>query len=183
MSDGADGAFDVVRLTEAEVGTALGCQLRSLLRSSFAAYPDRSYYKLPPHFRFLALLGGDVVAQTGVELRIIRVGEHVLRTFGVVDLCVRTDMRSRGLGTRLLREVIEYAGASGMDFVLLFADDDRLYVENGWRRVGNACSWLRIDEHVTLGVARDEMPGTLMVRTVQGDAWPEGAVDLLGHLF
>jgi hypothetical protein len=129
------------------------------------------------------MMGDDVVAQLGAELRVIRVGQSILRTFGVVDVCVKASRRSGGLATRLLTEVTEYAGACAMDFVLLFADDDRLYVENGWHRVDNACSWVRIDEHVTLGLARHEMTNALMVKTVQGKAWPDGEVDLLGHLF
>jgi hypothetical protein len=41
----------------------------------------------------------------GVKLRVIRVGQGVFRTFGVVDLCVKANERSRGLATRLLTEV------------------------------------------------------------------------------
>jgi GNAT superfamily N-acetyltransferase len=119
----------------------------------------------------------------GVELRVIRVGECVVRTFGVVDLCVRDAERSRGLASRLLAEVTGFARARGMDFVILFADDDRLYAENGWARVRNRCSWLKIDEHTTLGLAVNADPGTLMVKAVGARAWPEGDVDLLGHLF
>ncbi len=78
---------------------------------------------------------------------------------------------------------MEYAKACAMDFVLLFADDDRLYVQNGWHRVNNPCTWVRVDEHVTLGLARREMTNALMVSSVQGKVWPDGEVDLLGHLF
>jgi GNAT superfamily N-acetyltransferase len=128
-------------------------------------------------------VGGDVVAQMGVELRVIRVGQDIFRTFGVVDVCVRPSQRSRRLATRLLDEVTEYAGTCAMDFILLFADDDRLYVQNGWHRAANPCSWVRIDEHVTLGLTRAEMTNALMVKAVRGKTWPDGEVDLLGHLF
>ena len=47
------------------------------------------YFKLPPHFRYLAMIDGELAAQLGVELRMIRAGGTVLRTFGVSDLCVR----------------------------------------------------------------------------------------------
>jgi ribosomal protein S18 acetylase RimI-like enzyme len=176
-------ALEVLRMSESEIDRALSDQLRSLLQSSFPGYPDRDYYKLPPHFRFLAMVGDNVVAQVGVELRVVRVGQSILRTFGIVDLCVKADKRSRGLAKELLTEVTEYAGACEMDFVVLFADDDRLYAQNGWRRVNNPCTWIRVDEHVTLGLARRELTNALMVKTVQGKVWPEGEVDLLGHLF
>jgi hypothetical protein len=38
-----------------------------------------------------------------------------------------------------------------MAFIVLFADDDRLYARNGWTRVTNRCTWVRINNHVTLG--------------------------------
>lgn len=182
---GGEGeAITVVRVAEAEVGEELGRDLQSLLQMCFPGYPSRSYFKLPPHFRYLALTSdGSVAAQLGVELRVIRVGDRVVRTFGVVDLCVRESERSRGLAGRLLAEVTEFARGCGMGFVVLFADDDRLYSRNGWVRVTNLCSWVRIDEHVTLGLARRADPGVMMVKAIGDQAWPEGDVDLLGHLF
>jgi hypothetical protein len=52
----------------------------------------------------------------GVEFRVIRVGDTVLRTFGVVDLCVTASQRSRGLAGTLLAEVTELARSCGMAF-------------------------------------------------------------------
>jgi hypothetical protein len=59
----------------------------------------------------------------------------------------------RGLAGRLLADVTELARSCGMAFIVLFADDDRLYARNGWARVTNRCSWVRIDDHATLGLA------------------------------
>ena len=91
MNEEDEGALEFLRLAESEIGRALTNQLQSLLQLSFPGYPDRAYYKLPPHLRLLAIVGGNVVAQLGVELRVIRVGQSVFRTFGVVDLCVKGD--------------------------------------------------------------------------------------------
>ena len=173
----------ISRVAEAEIPADLAHQLTALLQMCFPEYPSRTYFKLPPHFRYLAVAGGELVGQVGVELRVIRVGSNVLRTFGVVDLCVRASERSHGLAGRLLAEVTQLASSCGMDFVILFADDDRLYTRNGWARAANPCSWLKIHEHVTLGVAKAEDTGALMVKKIGQHAWPEGEVDLLGHLF
>ena len=70
-----------------------------------------------------------------------------------------------------------------MAFVVLFADDDRLYARHGWARVTNRCSWVKIHDHATLGIARRADPGAMMVKATGEQAWPEGDVDLLGHLF
>jgi predicted acetyltransferase len=119
----------------------------------------------------------------GVELRVIRVGGTVVRTFGVVDLCVAPSQRSRDLAGRILAEVTGFARQCGMAFVILFADDDRLYARHGWSRVANRCSWVRIDSHVTLGLAGPTDTGAMMVKAIGTHPWPEGDVDLLGHLF
>ena len=93
----------MIRVAEAEISADRSRQLQSLLQASFPGYPGRSYFKLPPHFRYLAMTGsGEVAGQTGVELRVIRVGGTVVRTFGVVDLCVAPSQRSRGLASRSL---------------------------------------------------------------------------------
>ena len=182
---GSDGeAITVIRIAEAEIGADLRQDLQSILQTCFPGYPSRSYFKLPPHFRYLASTsGGGVAAQMGVEFRVIRVGDAVVRTFGVVDLCVRESERSRGLAGMLLAEVTEFARSCGMAFIILFADDDRLYTRNGWGRVKNRCSWVRINDHATLGIAWHEDPGVMMVKAIGEQAWPDGDVDLLGHLF
>ena len=180
---GGSEATVILRVAEAEIGRDLEGQVQALLQASFPGYPSRSYFKLPPHFRYLVMTSGVLVAQMGVELRVIRVGRAVLRTFGVVDLCVRTSERSHGLGRQLLAEVTEFAGFCEMDFVILFADDDRLYTRAGWARAANRCSWLKIHDHTTLGLATAEDTGALMVKRTGQKAWPAGEVDLLGHLF
>jgi predicted N-acetyltransferase YhbS len=182
---GANGeAITVIRVAEAEIGADISRQLQTLLQKCFPGYPSRSYFKLPPHFRYLAMTGsGDVAAQMGVEYRVIRVGDAVVRTFGIVDLCVSQSQRSRGLAGRLLTEVTGLARSCRMAFIVLFADDDRLYARNGWVRVTNRCSWVRINDHVTLGLARHTDTGAMMVKALGKHAWPDGEVDLLGHLF
>ena len=179
-----DEAITVVRVAEPEIGANVSGRLQSLLQTCFPGYPARSYFKLPPHFRYLAMTShGDVAAQMGVEFRVIRVGDRVVRTFGVVDLCVTDSERSRGLASRLLADVTALAHSCGMAFVVLFADDDRLYARNGWARVTNRCSWVQINDHVTLGLARLADPDAMMVKALGEQAWPDGDVDLLGHLF
>jgi GNAT superfamily N-acetyltransferase len=177
------GATAIARVAEAEIGQDLMQRAQALLQLSFPGYPSRSYFKLPPHFRYLVMGNGELLAQMGVEFRMIRVGSSVLRTFGIVDLCVRGSARSHGLAGKLLAEVTELARSCGMDFVILFADDDRLYRRNGWAHASNPCSWLKIHDHATLGLATAEDTGTLMVKRIGRQAWPQGEVDLLGHLF
>ncbi len=176
-------ATTLVRVAEAEIGPDIRPQVQALLQMCFPGYPSRSYFKLPPHFRYLAMTHGALVGQMGVELRVIRAGSEVVRTFGVVNLCVMASERSHGLAARLLTEVTGFARSCGMDFVILFADDDRVYTRNGWTRAGNRCTWVKIHEHTTLGLATAAQTNALMVKAIGQRVWPEGEVDLLGHLF
>jgi hypothetical protein len=41
----------------------------------------------------------------------------------------------------------------------------------------------KINDHTTLGLATAEDTGALMVKKIGQRAWPDGEVDLLGHLF
>ena len=179
----ASEATTLARVAEAEIGPDVRQQVQALLQRCFPGFPSRTYFKLPPHFRYLAMAHGTLVGQMGAELRVIRVGSEVVRTFGVVDLCVTQGDRSHGLAARLLTEVTELARSCGMDFVILFADDDRVYARNGWARAGNRCTWVKIHEHTTLGLARAADTGALMVKATGQRDWPEGEVDLLGHVF
>jgi GNAT superfamily N-acetyltransferase len=180
---GGAAAATLIGVAEPEIGRDLRQQVQALLQACFAGYPSRSYFKLPPHFRYLAMTGDALAGQMGVELRVIRVGTHVVRTFGISDLCVRESERSRGLAARLLAEVTGLARACELDFVILFADDDRLYTRTGWARAANPCTWVKIDDHRTLGLAVAEDTGALMVKATGPQAWPGGDVDLLGHVF
>jgi hypothetical protein len=42
---------------------------------------------------------------------------------------------------------------------------------------------VKIHDHTTLGLARAADTSALMVKVIGQQAWPEGEVDLLGHLF
>ena len=78
-------ATTLARVAEAEIGPDVRQQVQALLQLCFPGYPSRSYFKLPPHFRYLAMAHGSLAGQMGVELRVIRVGGEVVRTLGVVE--------------------------------------------------------------------------------------------------
>jgi GNAT superfamily N-acetyltransferase len=173
----------IVRIAEQEIDKALAGELEQLLRSCFEGYPQRTYFKLPPHFRYIATINDKIVGQIAVELRVVRVGDEAVRTFGVVDVCVAESARSRGLAGRMLAELTAYARACELEFMLLFADDDRVYLADGWQHVTNKLSWVKIHEHQIVGQVHEADVPEAMVKVVGSRDWPAGPVDLLGHLF
>jgi predicted N-acetyltransferase YhbS len=156
--------------------------IQALLQESFPGYPHRTYFKQLPQFRLLVRRDDELVGQVGVEHRVIRNGDSLLRIFGVIDLCVASTARSNGLGSRLLGEVETLARSSGVDAIILFADDPRLYLNAGYEPVPNLIRWLMINEHESFDVAERSVEG-LMVKMLRHRTWRPELVDLLGYLF
>ena len=174
----------ISRIEHYRLDEPLRGELVELLRGSFPSYPrDRAYFKLPPHFHLLGTEDGRLVGQTGVEYRVVGADGRVLTVFGVSDLCVAPGARSRGLASALLRAVEGLARESGVEFVVLFADDERLYRANGFVRAANVCRRVMIDEHRTLGIKDEALGDCLMYKQLGPTAWPSGPLDLLGHVF
>jgi predicted acetyltransferase len=99
-----------------------------------------------------------------------------------VDLCVAPRWRGGGVASHMLAWVDALARASGIPFVVLFAQDRRLYERNGYRHAASPLRWAMIHEHRLTGIAEQPL-AELMVKSVAGAPWPEGVIDLLGHQF
>ncbi len=158
--------------------------LLALLSGCFPGFfSDRAYFKQLPHARLLGHVDGELVAQVGMDHRVVRVGDAPARVLGVVDLCVAESARGHGHGASLMREVESLASSGAVDFVILFADDHRLYDALGYTLVNRRCRWLAIDEHCSLDVFERQLDGCLMVKPTGLTSWPAGDVDLMGYLF
>jgi hypothetical protein len=59
----------ISRVAEAEIPADLMHQVQALMQMCFPGYPSRAYFKLPPHFRYLAMAGSELAGQVGVEQR------------------------------------------------------------------------------------------------------------------
>jgi predicted N-acetyltransferase YhbS len=142
----------------------------------------RSYYKQLPNLRALQFDGADLVGTMGLDYRAMAVGDAVVKILGVIDFCVAAHARGQGIGSTMLRALIAYATARNVDFVILMADDPRLYARHGFQRVEAHASWLRIHEHKSYGIAFAHIDD-LYVKQIGDKAWPDGHVDWLGYMF
>lgn len=158
--------------------------LRVLLNSCFPDdFIQREYFKQIPKFRYLVWDEERLVAQIGVEDRAINVDGDIARIFGVIDLCVEDCYRSNKIATNLLRMLEELGRKNGIDFIILFADDHRLYKENDYEIVRNVCRWLVIDELRSFEIFEKCLSDCFMVKPLSQKLWKNGTVDLLGYLF
>ncbi len=119
----------------------------------------------------------------GVEHRVITNTGTAARIFGLIDLCVASPYQGQNIATTLLQQVEELGRTSRVDFLVLFADDSRLYIKNAYQQVTNLCRWMKVDEHQTIGVGEESMSDCMLVKQIGVQKWQYGMVDLLGYLF
>lgn len=160
--------------------------LRVLLHSCFRDYfLEREYNKQIPKFRYLVWDEQKLIAQMGIEDRAINIDGDIARIFGVIDLCVADGYRSNNIATNLLRMLEDLGRKNGIEFIILFADDHRLYKRNGYKLVENICRWLAIDDEKfkSLDIFERPLIDCFMVKSLSQKPWKDGVVDLIGYLF
>lgn len=170
--------------TEVHLSATTRRQLTDLRSRCFpASAVPRPYLKQLPHWRLLARQGGVLVAQAGVDHRMVAFDGQPASVLGVVDLCVDPAARGQGLAGRMLEYLHRRACDGGVDALLLAADDPRLYLRHGFVALDLRATWLRVHEHRTLGLACESLHGVLMLRPAARALHPLRTVDLLGTLF
>lgn len=162
---------------------ALETELISLLSDCFdGVHEGRTFFKQEPHQRLLAFSGEHLIGHLGLDFRMIRIGEALVSISGIVDLCVHQDYR----GYKLASDLLTFAEqlSANRDFVVLMADDDRLYRRNDYLLLANTnVRWLAIDELRSHSIMQRDFSDNFMYKSMKKKCWPEGHIDLLGYLF
>jgi len=170
-------------IAEIDVGKSLEKDIQLLRNSCFPNYSvNRSYYKQLPHYRALEYEDEQLVGYMGIDYRVVAVDAKPLKIFGVIDFCVAKNFRGNGIGNSMLSSLYSYAEAKDIEFIILIADDPRIYVNNGFKQIKSYSSWLRINEHVNYGVSVEYL-SDLYAKQVGQKIWPVGHVDWLGYQF
>ncbi len=172
-------------IDEFRIDASQSVAIRELLAASFpeASFTaSRIYAKQVPGRRFLATKDGRLVGHVALEHRVIGTTDGPVKIFGIIDVCVATSHRGQGIASQLLGAVETLAGDFAVDFLMLFADDARLYERNGFVPISNRLRWMKVHEHETIGIG-DEPVEEAMIKSVSDRSWPSGVVDLLGYLF
>ncbi|MGK0391804.1 MAG: GNAT superfamily N-acetyltransferase [Maribacter sp.] len=97
-----------------------------------------------------------------------------IRVWGIIDLCVLPEKRGHNLSSLLLQEAEKTAKENKLDFLLLFADNPKLYLNNGYVKcLENEIHWLKINEHKMLGLGKEIIP-ELMIKKIGKKEWEVG---------
>lgn len=175
-------------IDEFRISSTVREQIRKLLQKSFPDFDfteTRTWLKQLPPRRLLVWEDGRLVAQMGIEHRVVRLPDGPATIMGIIDLCVEPEARGAGLASSMLKWLEELGRTYDVEFVVAFAVDGRLYERQGFRRPGSRLKWLKIDEFEGFGIG-DEVLDELMVQELGERRWPDGpeaTVDLLGYQF
>ncbi|WP_031422709.1 GNAT family N-acetyltransferase [Exiguobacterium sp. NG55] len=170
---------------EMTLSESMDKELTELLQHAFPSiYPNRRHFKQLPHLRLIAYEDERIIGQVGLDFRVMNVDGEAIHVLGIIDLCVREEVRGRGVGRALMEKVIALGEEYSIDFLLLFADRTDLYERIGFHTVSNACTWLKInDENQTTRGIGEASFEELMIRQVGDKRWTDGTLDLLGYLY
>lgn len=177
----------IEKIYEYEINGQLRTKLQQLLVECFTeVYPkDRIYFKQVPHFRFIVIDDNNqLIGQVGLDYRVMNLNGKPIRVLGIIDLCVSKNKRSQGIASLLLSEINDFCEGKLVDFLLLFADNKKLYLNSGFKSVNNECKWLKIDDEnqTTYGIGHEKI-NELMIKEVGNIKWENGKLDLLGYLY
>ncbi|WP_214777794.1 GNAT family N-acetyltransferase [Exiguobacterium sp. s22] len=170
---------------EMTLSESMDKELTELLQHAFPSiYPNRRCFKQLPHLRLIAYEDERIIGQVGLDFRVMNMNGEPIHVLGIIDLCVREEVRGRGVGRALMEKVIALGEEYSIDFLLLFADRTDLYERIGFHTVSNACTWLKInDENQTTRGIGEASFEELMIRQVGDKRWTDGTLDLLGYLY
>lgn len=179
----ADVAIE--RCVDSALSEADGAELRGLLHEAFGDYyADRIFFKQIPHERILLRTEAGIVGQCGLDHRVMRADDRVIYTLGVVDLCVRKELRGRRLGERLVREVLAVGQARRVDHVVLLARDGRLYRRLGFSPLTAEVTWLGIEDLRSVAVLTETLTDEIYTHPIRAThPLRVRHLDFLGYMF
>lgn len=171
------------RLEEFALTESHQYDIQELLQSAFPGYPDRTFYRQLPDFRYLGYQNEQLMAHMAVEHRLLYNAGHLCKVFGVIDLCVDPLFQRRRVASHLLSRLTDLGRSHGIEFLVLLAGQHQLYLDNGFQLVSNPCVWMMITGDQSLGLTRRSVQHSLMVKPLGERQWKEGLVDFLGSIF
>ena len=174
----------IKKFIEFEISPDLHKQITKLKNKCF---PDSqkpySYYKQLPHFRFLVFKDEKLIGHMGIDHRVILVWDSPKYIFGIIDLCIDINYRSKNIASTLLEKITILGERNNIDYLLLFANNHRLYNKNNFKPISTYCSWLKINNHKNYGVAFEEIKNEIMIKELGQNKWENKPIDFLGYLF
>lgn len=177
--------LEIRKYTELELTKDVQEQIAILLQKCFheTDFNGKHYFKQLPHYRLLAYEDEMLVGHVGIDYRVMRLNDQAITIFGIKSLCVLEERRNIYIGSFLLEEAEKLAQSSNADFMFLFATNGSIYKKHGFEYVDNICTWLKINNHQSIGIGNEFIQNEIMVKEISNKKWETGNLDLLGYLY
>ncbi len=168
---------------ESSLGAFQKQAILQLLNASFGDGLSEVFGLRPlPDARILIRSEGHLIGHLAVEFRRVRVGSQIVSVCGASEICVHPDAQRKGIGRVLIRQLEDIAKEKAFQFILAFSDNPAFYKACEFESRRIRCRWLMIQQGVSMGVLSRTLSG-VMVKAIENADWPEGELDLLGHIF
>ncbi len=177
--------LEIRKYSEFELSEEIQEQVAILLQKCFQEtdYHGLHYYKQLPQYRLLAYEDEMLVGHIGIDYRIMRLNDQPIKVMGIISFCVVEERRRHYIGSFLLEEVERLATDANADFIFLFSKVASIYLKHDFKPVDNICTWLKIDNHKSLGMGDEFIQKEIMVKKISCKKWEAGNLDLLGYLY
>ncbi|MBY0273606.1 MAG: GNAT family N-acetyltransferase [Alphaproteobacteria bacterium] len=174
----------IKRKQECDLDKTDRSSLRGILSECFPeCFTDRVFYKQLPTMRLMAFYEKRLIGQVGIDHRVVSVNRIPYQIFGIVDLCVTGDFRSRSIGTLLLTALENLANQCDVNYVVAFADQHELYKKLGYKQVKANCRFLAIEDLSSHSIIERDESKILLIKSREDVDFTDKTIDLLGHLF
>lgn len=176
-------------INEFEIDLHVSQQINQLLQASFpyVHYEKRIYFKQLPHYRILAYQKNKIIGQLGIDYRAMLMNNTIIKVWGLIDLCIDADYKRKGIAKCLLNEALEKANANkeNIDFIFCVTDVPDFYLKNNFNVAQiNKATWLKIDNHINLGIGNEHITDThFMYKAIGNKQWQPGSLDWLGYMY
>ena len=173
--------WEIVHCKDSAISVSADRALRRLLSTSFPFNPVflwRRHLRERPGHRWLIMdLDGEIIAHAALHEKTISINGQDVRIGGVAEVCVAARHRGRGLSKALLSTVHEWLHLRQIPFAMLFGKP-KLYVSSGYAMISNAL--LTTNSFLRGG---NPFRGKPMIKSISGERWKTGCVDLRGPTF
>jgi len=165
---------------------SLSCN--NLIQESFSKldFKGRDYFKQPPHYRILVKENNKLIGQIGLDYRAMSLDGNPIKVLGIIDICVNSKHRNRGIGKTLLKKVddLSLEFSEKVDFIFLVTNIPNYFEKYGFSRVEPTITWLKIHQHKNYGVGTEKIDDTnFMIKPIKDKKWEGENLDLLGYMY
>lgn len=169
-------------LPDAAVTADLDQRLRSLLSACFSDpcfVTRRCCHEMPAHRWVVEDERGELAAHIAVHDKLIGSQSGDIRVLGIAEVCVREDVRGRGLVQELVAAAHAWGRAEGFPYAMLFGRPE-VYQSSGYLPIANPIR--------RFNAGRSEWETSPMDYAVvcplhEPPPWPDGEIDIRGPLF